>query len=91
MWSHTTDFDYSSACRVCIDCCDDTEEITESESCFDCQCEISAEDIKRQLGFLPKDNVLGTIRDSDIVVDIDPNGTVYLEYNTTVVGACHEW
>jgi hypothetical protein len=77
--------------RECVSCCDANDEIAESEPCFDCQCEITPADIESQIGFLPEDNVLGTIEDSDIVVDIDEDGTIYVEYNTTIVGHCHEW
>ncbi|KAK7109156.1 hypothetical protein V1264_013247 [Littorina saxatilis] len=75
---------------TCISCCVGEDDIIETEPCNDCQCEVTAEDIEYQLGFLPEDNVLGTIEDSDIVIEIDANGTFYLEYNTTVVGKCHE-
>ena len=78
--------------RECLSCCDgDDDELVESEPCFDCQCEITPDEIESQLGYLPEDNVLGTIADSDVVVEIDVNGTVYLEYNTTIVGDCHLW
>ena len=76
--------------RTCLSCCHSNHELEETEPCFDCQCEITPEDIESQLGYLPEDNVLGTIEDSDVVVEI-VNGTLYLEYNTTVVGECHQW
>lgn len=34
--------------------------------------------------------MLGTIEDSDIIIEISANGTIFVEFNTTIVGRCHE-